>query len=300
MVGATRAGTTSLWIYLQQHPDIFMPQKSMTKKEPSFFCDLTPSWATEYRDYSAYLSLFADAKQHHAVGEASTLYLVSPESPGRIRETYPDAKIVIVLRNPADRAYSLYRYLCLVGVEHMTSFEKALEKENQRFENERFRHNNPFAYYTYLYFRSGLYAAQVERYLKTFPREQVHVTLSDDLLHDPIEATRRVYRFLGVDAAFAPEAKMYNRSQFPLSVLFQYSLGCRWHRHPYREPLSNKRIDRIRRRAFELNATLGRLYPRPFDATTRHELLGRYRDDIKETASLIGRNLDSWLDGHGR
>src|SRR5206468_2844592 len=109
--------TTSLRHYLVEHPDVFMPGKTGAEKEPAYFCELTPRWAYAYRDRARYLSLFAEAGSRKAVGEASTPYLVAPEVPARIRATYPNAKIIIVLRHPADRAFSLYRFLCTIGAE---------------------------------------------------------------------------------------------------------------------------------------------------------------------------------------
>ena len=132
LVGAARAGTTSLWQYLRAHPDIYMPA-ALQGKEPSFFCDLTPPWARKHRTLDSYLSLFQGAGRRRRIGDASTNYLVSPESPRRIAEQFPDAKILVVLRNPADRAYSLFRLLCYWGLETVTPFEKALAREEQRY-----------------------------------------------------------------------------------------------------------------------------------------------------------------------
>lgn len=292
IVGAFRSGTTSLYKYLCQHPEIFMPEV----KEPSFFCELTPSWATKYREFDAYISLFCDAKDHKAIGEASTPYIVSPESPGRIRKMYPDAKIIIILRNPADRASSLYNLLCWLGFEYVAPFEKALAKENERFENEYFMYNNPFWYYAYLYFHSGLYSAQIERYLCFFPINQLHIILFEELSKDPIKTTRRVCEFLGVDTDFTPDTKVANRSLFPLSVRAQYLMAQSWHSHPLRNSGGSPRLlDKILRRGIIANLRLGRFRSPTFNPMTRRDLLMCYRDDIQKTASLIGHNLDSWL-----
>src|SRR5262245_65389178 len=84
LVGASRAGTTSLWRYCVEHPQIFMPWRHGGEKEPSYFCEVTPRWALPYRDRARYLDLFAEAGDEHlAVGEASTPYLVAPEVPDR-------------------------------------------------------------------------------------------------------------------------------------------------------------------------------------------------------------------------
>jgi hypothetical protein len=265
IVGASRAGTTSLWQYLFHHPDIFLPAGDMSAKEPSYFCDLKPCWARNYVSLEQYLELFSTVTRETAIGEASTPYLVSQESAGRLHRAYPDARIIIILRNPADRAWSLYRYLCLLGVESIPSFEQALAAEDARRQDEQFRLNNSFWYYAYLYFSTGLYAAQLQRYLAVFPRHHVHVLLSEDLEADPTAATQKVCEFLGVDASWSPTVVRYNESRQPFSLRLQHFLGHDWSEHPMR--------------------------PQPHASATR------YRDDIEATAGLIGRSLDHWLAG---
>jgi hypothetical protein len=294
LVGASRAGTTSLWHYLQEHPQIYMPWRSGAQKEPSHFCDVTPSWAGRYRDREPYLALFAEAgDQHVAIGEASTPYLVAPEAPRRIREAYPDARIVIVLRNPAERAHSLYRFLCLIGAEWSTTFEKALEMEPERMADRRFFEQNRVWYGLFHYFHSGLYSTQVERYLETFPREQVEIILFDDLQADSIGTAQRVYRFLGVEPTFTPRALLYNASQFPLSVRLQYWLASNMDRGAAR-PMRG-----LRSRLFKANARLGAWRDAACRPETHRRLLDAYRDDIARTAALVSRRLDPWLERHG-
>lgn len=289
LVGASRAGTTSLWRYLNEHPDVFMPKPAMAQKEPSHFCEVTPRWAQEYRQRDRYLRLFAQAGSCRAVGEGSTPYLVAPEVPARIRAAYPDAKILIVLRNPVERAFSLYRYLCLIGAEWITSFEKALEAESTRMRDERFKYGNLLWYALYQYFHSGLYGAQIERYLNTFPRHQVKVILSDDLEQDPVATTQDVYRFLDIDSTFQPKALRHNASQFPLSVRFQYLIGRNLDRS------AKGCVGPIQGRLFKANVRLGALRSRPLHADTRRRLRDAYRDDIARVSALLNRPLDAWL-----
>jgi hypothetical protein len=290
LVGASRAGTTSLWQYLVQHPDIFMPRKNMAQKEPSHFCEIAPKWALNYRDRQRYLDLFSAAGASTAVGEASTPYLVAPEAPGRIREAFPNAKIIIVLRNPTARAFSLYRYLCLIGAEWLTTFEKALAAEEDRMHDGRFTLDNPVWYGLYQYFHSGLYSTQVRRYLDAFPPSQVAVVLSDDLDRDPVGTAQGLYRFLNVDPSFSPSTKKMNGSQFPLSVGLQYLMFSKSNRNDDAGPIGWAAAG-----IFNTNLALGRYWRRPMKAETAARLVGAYADDVKKTASLIHRNLDAWL-----
>jgi hypothetical protein len=293
IVGASRAGTTSLWHYLVEHPQVYMPWRSGAEKEPSHFCDQTPRWAGLYRDRAAYLDLFREVTDAHlAVGEASTPYLVAPEAPGRIRQAYPDAKIIMVLRNPAERAHSLYRFLCVIGAEWATTFEQALALEPSRMADERFARENRLWYGVYQYFHSGLYAAQVQRYLDTFPREQIEIILYDDLHADTLGTTQRVYRFLGVDPAFSPPRTRLNASQFPLSVRLQYWLARDMDRS------AAGRMGPVTSRLFRANGQGGAWRREALKPETRRRLLDAYRDDIGRTASLISRRLEPWLERH--
>ena len=105
------------------------------------------SWGRPYRDLATYLSGYQAATGQAAIGDASTTYLPSPESPARIHARYPDARIVILLRNPADRAHSLYSLLCQLGFEWIAPFERALAAEAERSGDPRFKRDNPFWYY---------------------------------------------------------------------------------------------------------------------------------------------------------
>lgn len=300
LVGAARAGTTSLWQYLRAHPDIHMPA-SVHGKEPSYFCDLTPPWAREYRTLDSYLSLFAGAGRRRVIGDASTNYLVAPESATRIRQQFPDAKILILLRNPADRAYSLYRFLCYWGLETATPFGRALAREDRRHADPEFIRRWELLSYAFLYYRSGLYAEQVQRYLDAFPREQVHILLYDDLKHATLETVQNVYRFLGVNPDFEPELRIHNQSGFPLSVGVQSLIASRWRGHPLQPSQPLRRRDKLHFPiAFSINALLGGYRKERLQPETRRALLERFRPDIQNTAAIVGRNLDGWFKERSR
>jgi hypothetical protein len=295
LVGAPRAGTTSLWHYLRSHPDIYMPP-SLAGKEPSYFCDLTPPWARAYRTFDTYLSLFGGAKRQRAIGDASTNYLVAPESAGRIHAQYPDAKILVILRNPAERAFSTYRFLASLGLETATTFEKGLALEPRRTADERFKRETELLYYAYLYFQSSLYGEQLERYYRLFPPEQIHVVLQEDLRKEPLKTVQAMYSFLGVDPAFEPELAVHNASTFPLSVRLQAFIGRRWHAHPLRPMEPVRRRDKLHFPvAFGINTLLGQYRRARLRPETRRALLQRFRPDIEKTAALIGRNLEHWM-----
>jgi len=205
--GAARCGTTSLWEYLRQHPDVYMPPV-IEQKEPSYFCDLYG-----YSEWHHYLYLFHTAGNRKRIGEASTPYLTSPESAGRIRAAVSDAKLIISLRNPVVRAYSLYKWMHQNGYEKLTTFPEALDAEEAwRLDNDEFKKNNGQYYYNFLYFHSGLFFQQVKRYFDTFGREQVHVLIFEEFVKTPLEHVRESFRFLEVDPTFEPQIEVHNPS----------------------------------------------------------------------------------------
>lgn len=297
IAGASRSGTTSMWHYLRQHPDIFMPGEleEWWEKEPSFFCDLTPFWAVKYRNIDAYLSLFDSAKLEKAIGEASANYLICPESPSRIRQQFPGAKIIIMLRNPVARAYSLYRFMCFMGGEWISPFEKALTEEDNRYNSKNFMVNNPFYYYGYLYFRSGLYSTQIQRFQSMFPKDQIHFVVFEEMKRNTLDTVQRVYEFLGVSRYFIPQIIKYNERRQVLSTRGQY-LICRvlksrfCNTHPLKDAVASSV-----RMASQINVMLGKMFPMRLNADTYEKLLERYEEDILKTAELTDLNLRSWL-----
>lgn len=286
IAGAARSGTTSLWYFLKEHPEVYVPKL----KEPTFFCNLY----TLSKSFEDYLKLFADVREEKALGEKSHAYMTSPESAAWIRRTYPDAKIIFVLRNPADRAYSLYNLMVWYAYEWVFPFEKALKIEEKRLTDESFKQYNPQYYYNYLYFNSGKYSAQIRNYLNTFPQSQIRVILFEDLLADPLPVVRDIYDFLGVDRNFVPQIKPHNKS----SKIFSTPLQCISNRQklrPYFHKNPIPRYGKFHKKITKLNVMLGRFYPSRLNPATRRELQERYREDIKKTESLINRDLRHWL-----
>ena len=200
VVGAPKCGTTSLYEYLRQHPDIAMS----SRKEPHFFApDLLWRWDWRIDNEKRYLALFAEAGNAHRIGEASTWYLYSREAPNLIRDFAPEAKIIAMVRNPVDMLFSHYWHCLRRGTEDLVDFGAALEAEEDRRNGRRIPEAAPFVD-ALLYRTLPRYAEQLGRYFDTFGREQVLVVILDDLAQDASREYRRVLRFLGVDENFAP------------------------------------------------------------------------------------------------
>jgi hypothetical protein len=164
-----------MYACLYEHPEICMPQK-----ETNFF-SRDRNWT---RGFDWYEGIFADCEPSTIAGEFSTSYLTSAESPARIKDRYPDVRLIVSLRHPVDRAYSSYLNDIVAGVvPAATSFTEALRAHPG-------------------YLDAGRYARHLRRYLKLFGRDQVFVSFFDDARRDPLAAMRQIYEFLGIDPVF--------------------------------------------------------------------------------------------------
>jgi hypothetical protein len=187
--GAPRSGTTWLYHLLDRHPDIYMAKP--VKPEPKFFL-VDQLYEKGLRFYAD--TWFAAAPAAQTAGEKSTDYLESGTAAGRIARDLPGVKLIFLLREPVDRAYSNYLWSRMNGIE-TESFETALalEDERERTLPERWRFARPFSY-----FSRGLYADLLAPYLQRLSRDRVLVLRFEDIADRPSDLTDRVHRFLGV------------------------------------------------------------------------------------------------------
>jgi hypothetical protein len=189
IIGAQRCGTTSIARWLGEHPQIFLGAK-----EVHFFD------AGYERGTAWYAERFADAPSGSIAGEATPNYIFFPEVPARMAAVVPEARLVAILRNPVDRAYSHYWHERRRGREHL-SFESALDAEPERTSR-----GDAFARARPAYLARGRYREQLERVTEHFPLSQLHVMLFDDVRAAPHRAYADLCRFLGVDAKFVPRS----------------------------------------------------------------------------------------------
>jgi hypothetical protein len=289
ILGAQKAGTTALFYALSKHPEVF----TSPVKEPRFFVDEAKALAdaagpgdgeTKMMSLLAeYEALFADAGDAAVRGEASPAYLYDAEAPAKIAALVPDAKLIAILRNPVERAYSNFLYLVREGREPLHDFGAALEAEAERREG---------GWSTNWFYKDkGFYAAQLERYLAHFERDQIHCILYEDYNADPEPAVRDVYRFLGVDDGFSQDLSIrLNVSGLPKSKGLQRvsnrSRRLKW----LIEPLVP---DRVRRGL--LKAQNKNLSRPPLPADVRASLIADYREDIERLRELTGLDVSGWL-----
>jgi hypothetical protein len=285
IVGAPRCGTTAMYEYLRQHPDVFMPYR----KEPVYFgSDLTkrqPPMAE-----ADYLDLFRPGAGCARRGEATVWYLYSLTAPAEIKAFATDPRIIIMLRNPVDMMYSLHSQLFFSANEDLADFGEAIAAEEDRRHGRRLppRARRPEG----LQYRAcGRYASHVRRYLEAFGPDAVQVIIYDDFSADAEASYRRTLDFLGVDATFRPDFSVVNRSKAPRSRWLQQLTYAPWFmRTTARLPKPVNHV--IRRSLKRLNF---KEQPRTtLDRQLRVRLTEEMAPDVAELGELLGRDLSSW------
>lgn len=285
IVGAAKCGTTSLYRYLSEHPQVFMPQW----KELSLFIDDPFGPLHRVRTAYRYYKLFSKADRFKARGEASTAYLYNAAAPKRIAHALGPIRIIIVLRDPVQMAYSLYHHEFRKEGETLGSVERALAAEPDRFGNPAFARRCFGWHANYYYFHRGLYAAQVKRYLEAFGEKRTRIVLFEDLKESPLRTVWEIYRFLNVSDDFAPTLKVYNKAGELLNIpRFWLDAGLFFKTAAY---LINGNLIR---KTPHLMKNLIRSRPAPMRPETAKQLRMRYRPDIEALEGLIERDLSHW------
>jgi hypothetical protein len=307
IVGAPKAGTTSLYHYLDQHPDIYMspikePCHFSTETRPENFEAGLRAHAIrieedvrKYLDgpmdekrsggivsaWDDYLRLFSRATTQKAIGEASVNYLWSKSAAEGIASRIPQARIIMVLRSPADRAFSQYLHNLSDG--HISQSFIDYVRASLRYSGEGLGIHEPFL-------EMGFYADQVQRYFDRFPQEQIGIWFYEETKLRPREFLREVLEFLKVDSSFIPDtSRRYNEPQIAKAV---------------------KSIQMIRR--LGVLHSLQRITPTPIKTLVRSAIykpsgsatmapedralmLDFYRSDIHRLEAILKRDLGAWL-----
>ncbi len=202
IIGTQRGGTTALYHYLRTHPCI----KPATVTDTHFFERKFHKGLAWYRGHfpTRLERYYAERLRRQALltGEASSSYLFYPHAPRRVAHILPHVKLIVLLRNPVDRAYSQYFHAVELGHETL-SFEEAIEGEEERTARERTKIMRDENYYsdTYMhrsYLSRGIYVDQLRAWMSLFPREQFLILKSEDFYADPVSAFKQVSAFLGL------------------------------------------------------------------------------------------------------
>jgi hypothetical protein len=306
IVGAAKAGTTSLYAYLSQHPDIYMSPI----KEPNYFssdivvADFTRDYAdrmlknedadtyiaTSKRhqistihvsDWEQYCRLFTSVLSQKAVGEASVSYLYSKTAAINIKNKICSAKIVIILRNPIDRAYSHYLMDLQAGLTFL-SLKNAIDTDQARTKKGWGA--------SHLYVELGLYYEQVKRFIDVFGAEKVKIYLYEDLVNERGPLIRDLFRFLGVNEDFSPDLVVHHNK----------GLKPRFARLNYYFKKSRMIRNMVHSTTSELRTMLRKILvdekSTKISPEDRRYLKPYFADDVRELSRLLNRNLSGWID----
>ncbi len=254
IIGAPKCGTTSLAAYLGQHPSIYMSPI----KEPGFFApEVAAMDPAIIQDWDAYLRLFVGARGERVIAEASVAYLSSVNAPAGLAARVPGARLIAVLRDPADRLFAHYAAARAAGVAD-DSFGAWIDRQ-RALEDARDPVIGPIW--------AGRYGAHLERYRRHFPASQLRLIWFDDLARDAASVVRETLAFLGVDPA-AP---------IDTSIRLNVTTVPRW---PWMG-----RVGRAFRVPFRLKPSAG----------DRALAIAIYRDDIRALESILDREMRHWL-----
>ncbi len=291
IIGAPKCGTTALYYCLEQHPEIYMSPG----KEPAFFAfeNDPPAYRAPFGkearankraivSLSEYVALFDGVRSEKAVGEASTTYLYHPRAPKRIHAHIPEAKLVAILRNPIERAYSSFLHQIREGREPLEDFKEALLAEEERLAEN---YGNLWRYVDL-----GLYSQQLERYYSIFEKNQIRIYLYEDFSEAPESMLVDLFQYLGVDPTFRPKNGRYNVTGVPrsrkLQSLIKQIAGI---------SLLKSMIPRRRRRQAKEFVNRVNLRKPIMPEDTREYLIDMFRDDTLRLQDMISRDLSRWL-----
>ncbi|NIR52858.1 sulfotransferase domain-containing protein [candidate division KSB1 bacterium] len=301
IVGAPKSGTTSLYHYLKQHPEICLPEV----KEPCFFSsygipesiflkNIFPMAKEKLvTEYDEYLSLFSSFNKtgKRIIGEASTHYLFQyEETISNLKFFYKsqlsNLKIIIVLRNPIEAAYSNYQMWAMKGLE-VADFEMALHEDQTRYHNQN---------YNIAYLHKYSYYEQVKTYLDNF--ENVKIYLYEELQSEPEQLVKKIFNYLGVDGSFVPDdigikynisgklrVKSLHKFLYEENTLKTFLI-------PVAKKIGTQKFrDRIRKKVTDANVKRVSM-----KSSTRQFLKKTFSSNILKTGDLIGQDLSTWLE----
>lgn len=293
IAGAPKSGTTSLYKYLRSHPRIFMPHA----KEPHYFAEDFVNYPA-VREEADYLKLFKKSTDVHlAIGEASVWYLYSKVALDLIRDFNPDARIIVMLRNPVDLAYAMHGQALYNFNENEPDFEKAWLLQNERARGKHIP-KGCRAEQILQYQKLASLGHQVEHLLNVFPHRQVSILFFEEFIADPAGTYRKTLDFLGVPDDGRNDFPKSNESKIHKSNLLGWLTQT--------PPPAIININRFLREKLGISTArplsiLRRLNDKPLQRGTlptdlRHTLIEVFRPDVDLLSDILGTELCDWLE----
>ena len=276
IVGGSRCGTTSLYSYLKQHPDVFLPER----KEPHYYSSQStplPYWLLPLKSIITkqdYLQLFEDSKENMIVGDASSTYLMNLDAPKLIFEDNPNAKIIISLRNPIDRTYTAYLAQYRSGNEKR-SFGESIRRDFSAITGEELQRQSALNsdYYEY-----------VKNYYHYFPKEHIKIIIFEEFIKNPKQTMKELLHFLNLSTELNIKYEQYNEFKFPKNEVSKAIVNNRFIVNISLALIPAKIRHYIFRRLVTRTKPLMLEKDRDF-------LKEKYVDGVKKLESLLNRNL---------
>lgn len=280
-VGAAKSGTTTLAEILRQNPNIYLPEY----KEVHFF-DNNEHYKNGLKWY--YKEFEKASKKHKLIGEMTPSYLYMDYVPQRIAESLPDIKIIIILRNPVDRAYSQFKMNLRREFENQT-FLNALDDESIRINKD---YKNKILY---SYIDRGYYSKQITNYLKYFNKDQIFICLFEDFMKNQVETLKNIESFLDVES-FQYDLSIHKNKESKSRVKWfrKYIQNNNKLRNILKKIVPSYRLRR------KMSSSLNLLNQTDFkykklDQKIKENLYNTYyKDEIEELEKVIGKNLNKW------
>lgn len=291
VIGGQKCGSTYIHDVLEEHPDIYL-----TSGETPYFQD--PDYMkTSITDFE---KLFDNAQNYSSVGIKRPDYLAKDECAARIKKHIPNAKLIVILRNPVSRAIAAYYHYIKTGFAPLRPFnEGMIEILNGNFK-QLFPRTTEIVEY-------GFYYKHLQKYLTHFNKQQIHIILLDDLKKDNLKIIRQLYEYLGVDSSFIPLQSLNKKPQKVIYSLEGLRLVTRVNKLNYTYsndkmrmyPKDNTLIGKVRLRAMNgvINFLATRIYANTkpqVDKEVKQKLHAIYKEDIVHLEKLIQRDLTFW------
>jgi len=217
IIGSQRCGTTSLYNYLIQHPNII----SASKKEIHYF-DTNYDKGNKWYNKHFITMKESKRKKYFITGEATPYYFFHPHAPSRVRKTLPDVRLIVMLRDPGERTFSHYKHHVKLKAESLR-FEEAIKLESQRIAGEwdkmlQDKNYNSYNLQMFSYLVRGVYVDQLKRWFEHFPKEQFLVLKSEDFFNNPEDNFLKTLHFLGLpDYKLTAYEKFNSNGNEPMS-----------------------------------------------------------------------------------
>jgi len=287
IVGAPKSGTTAIYDYLKEHPDVFFYMK-----EVCYFCsDLT--MRTPHLTEDVYMGYYKNATTQKIVADGYVFHLVSQESAKEIKKFNPEAKVLIMLRNPVEMLYSLHQNHVFNGDELVEDFEKALHTPLAQRVSPFYRCPLESLDYSIM----GKYYEQVLRYKSVFSEDKLHIILFDDFKADTKGEYLELLKFLGLEAFMPGSFAVVNPNKLPRSKTYLKFLlnppGFIKALGRFLFPHHTMRREWMIDRLWNLNEK--RTQRKPLSIETRKQIIAMYKDDIEKLGKLLNRDLSNWL-----